>query len=250
MNLYDLSNRFWQENEYRSFSISATALYFFLLHRANMRRWQMPFRCPTEVIRMQLKTTRQNVVKAREELQKRGFISFGPGTDKKNPPSYTITDCTSQLSVGLSDELSVQLSHQMSGQLSDELSVGLSHQLSPYNIKDKDIEKDQYHNKEEEGLMDMESIETVLRSDSEWQKTIMSRLQVNASNIYEYLNTFFVYQKKKGIRRRDMEEVKNHFYNWTRKQINNNQYGNTESKKLRRGTEVPDASAEDYEWPI
>lgn len=234
MNLYDLSNRFWQENEYCSFSISATALYFFLLHRANMRRWQMPFRCPTEVIRMQLKTTRQNVVKAREELQKRGFISFGPGTDKKNPPSYTITDCTSQLSVGLSDELS----------------VGLSHQLSPYNIKDKDIEKDQYYNKEEEGLMDMESIETALRSDSEWQKTIMSRLQVNASSIYEYLNTFFVYQKKKGIRRRNMEEVKNHFYNWTRKQINNNQYGNTESKKLRRGTEVPDASAEDYEWPI
>ena len=250
MNLYDLSNRFWQENEYCSFSISATALYFFLLHRANMRRWQMPFSCPTEVIRLQLKTTRQNVSKARDELQKRGFISFEPGTDKKNPPSYTITDCTSQLSVGLSDELSVQLSHPLSDELSVGLSHQLSHQLSPYNIKDKDIEKDKYHNKEEDGLTDMDSIETALRSDSEWQKTIMGRLEVNAGDIYEYLNRFFVYQKKKGIGRRNMEEVKNHFYNWTRKQINNNQYGNTESKKLRRGTEVPDASAEDYEWPI
>ena len=244
MNLYDLSNRFWQENDYNSFSISATALYFFLLHRANMRRWQMPFRCPTETIRIQLSTTKQNVVKARDELQKRGFISFEPGTDKKNPPSYIITGCTSQLSVGMSDELSNQLSQP----LSDEVSVELPHQLSPYNIKDK--EKDLSH-KNKESMMDIECIESTLTSDSEWQEKMMSRLDMDSKDIYGYLNNFFIYQKKKGIRRRDIEEVKIHFFNWTRKQIENkNQNGNTESQKLRRGTEVQATSPEDYEWPL
>lgn len=38
MNLYELSNRFWQENEYEPFSVSEVALYFYLLHRANSRR--------------------------------------------------------------------------------------------------------------------------------------------------------------------------------------------------------------------
>ena len=49
MNLYELSNRFWQENEYEPFSVSEVALYFYLLHRANS---------PTAMISCHLKTSR------------------------------------------------------------------------------------------------------------------------------------------------------------------------------------------------
>ena len=76
MNIYELLNRFWLENEYDPCSATEIALYFFLLNKANTRRWKMPFRCSTELIRMQLSTTRQNVLKAREGLHKKGFISF------------------------------------------------------------------------------------------------------------------------------------------------------------------------------
>ena len=129
MNLYELTNRFWQEGEYEPYSSTEVALYFFLLYRANARRWQMPIRCPTEMICNRLKTS--NLVKARECLKQRGFISFVPGKGKEVAPTYTIMERISPLSV----EMSVKLSEQLSVPLSVELS-------EPYNIKDKDNNKD------------------------------------------------------------------------------------------------------------
>ena len=92
MNIYELLNRFWLENEYDPCSATEIALYFFLLNKANTRRWKMPFRCSTELIRMQLSTTRQNVLKAREGLHKKGFISFTTGTSKGNYAQYSIIE--------------------------------------------------------------------------------------------------------------------------------------------------------------
>lgn len=133
MNLYELSNRFWQEDEYAPFSTSEIALYFYLLHRANTRRWQMPLRCPTAMICCHLKTTRQNIVKARKSLRQRGFISFAPGKGKDTPSLYTIVENPD--TSASSDELSGQLSDKMT----DELTHGLSDKMTVY--KDKEIDK-------------------------------------------------------------------------------------------------------------
>ena len=97
MNLYELTNRFWQEGEYEPYSSTEVALYFFLLYRANARRWQMPIRCPTEMICNRIKTSKQNLVKARECLKQRGFISFVPGKGKEVAPTYTIMERTSSV---------------------------------------------------------------------------------------------------------------------------------------------------------
>ena len=121
MNLYELFSLFWRDNGYRAFSKTETILYFYLLNMANSARWQMPFTGYTERISADLQTTKQNIVKARAGLQQRGLISFTAGTGKENPPLYTIIDRTSQLSVPLSENLSVKMSVP----------------LSPINIKDK-----------------------------------------------------------------------------------------------------------------
>ena len=68
----------------------------------------------TERISADLQTTKQNIVKARAGLQQRGLISFTAGTRKENPPLYTIIDRTSQLSVPLSENLSVKMSVPLS----------------------------------------------------------------------------------------------------------------------------------------
>ena len=157
MNLYELSNRFWQENEYEPFSTSDIALYFYLLHRANYRRWQMPVRCPTAMICFHLKTSRQNIVKARESLRQRGFITFTPGKGKDMPSLYTIT-----LSALLTDELTGQLSEPMT----DELTHGLSDKTSVY--KDKEIDKNFYSNKADEKI-GLDEMERRFLNDTEWQ---------------------------------------------------------------------------------
>ena len=121
MNIYELLNRFWLENEYDPCSATEIALYFFLLNKANTRRWKMPFRCSTELIRMQLSTTRQNVLKAREGLHKKGFISFTTGTSKGNYAQYSIIDCTTQFTVQTTDELTDKITDAITDKLTESL---------------------------------------------------------------------------------------------------------------------------------
>ena len=243
MNIYELLNRFWLENEYDPCSATEIALYFFLQNRANMRRWKMPFRCSTELIRMQLSTTRQNVLKAREGLHKKGFISFTTGTSKGNYAQYSIIDCTTQFTVQITDELTDKATDETTGELTNPLSG----QLPPHNIKDKEIYKSHY--------ISMDKLESMLFEDCEWQSSILTRLStaITSDVLTDYLKTFFAYQKKKGVKSRAIEDVKIHFQNWLSKKLENDKgYGNNEQKQTdpRRGTEIQAASAEDYKHTI
>ena len=243
MNIYELLNRFWLENEYDPCSATEIALYFFLLNKANTRRWKMPFRCSTELIRMQLSTTRQNVLKAREGLHKKGFISFTTGTSKGNYAQYSIIDCTTQFTVQITDELTDKATDETTGELTNPLSG----QLPPHNIKDKEIYKSHY--------ISIEKLESMLFEDCEWQSSILTRLSraITSDELTDYLKTFFAYQKKKGVKSRAVEDVKIHFQNWLSKKLENNKgYGNNEQKESdpRRGTEIQATSAEDYKHTV
>ena len=243
MNIYELLNRFWLENEYDPCSATEIALYFFLLNKANTRRWKMPFRCSTELIRMQLSTTRQNVLKAREGLHKKGFISFTTGTSKGNYAQYSIIDCTTQFTVQTTDELTDKVTDAITGELTEPLPG----RLPPHNIKDKEIYKS--HN------ISMEKLESMLLEEREWHSSILTRLStaIKPDKLTDYLKTFFAYQKKKGVKSRAVEDVKIHFQNWLSKKLENDKgYGNNEQKESdpRRGTEIQAASAEDYKHTI
>ena len=244
MNLYELTNRFWQDGEYEPYSSTEVALYFFLLYRANARRWQMPIRCPTEMICNRIKTSKQNLVKARECLKQRGFISFVPGKGKEVAPTYTIMEHISPLSV------------EMSVKMSEQLSVELSEQLSPYNIKDKDNNKDNSNNNARENESGLDELELRLSNDTSWQESIISLLsssqQIKLSHIEieNYINQFFQYLKISGIERREEKEVRTYFFNWLKKTILNNKknvHKQQETTIQRRSTDVPVASPTDYQ---
>ena len=259
MNLYELSNRFWQENEYEPFSVSEVALYFYLLHRANSRRWQMPLRCPTTMICCHLKTTRQNIIKAREALRRRGFLSFTPGKGKDAPSLYTIVgNPDTVLSAPLTDELSVELSGQLSDKMTNELTGELPHELSDkvtvYNNKDKEIDKDIHNNNNKAGdkineKVGLGELEQRFISDTDWQQSLLPLLSdKERPKIEYYIHEFFQSLKMRGFENREEKDCRNHFYNWLKKQkTNSNGTDKQSNKDRRRGTGVPAASPEDYE---
>ena len=82
MNIYELLNRFWLENEYDPCSATKIALYFFLLNKANTRRWKMPFRCSTELIRMQLSTKGRMCLKLAKDFIRKD-LSLSPQAQAK-----------------------------------------------------------------------------------------------------------------------------------------------------------------------
>lgn len=183
------------------------------------------------------------MLKAREGLHKKGFISFTTGTSKGNYAQYSIIDCTTQFTVQTTDELT----DKVTDAITSELTEPLPGRLPPHNIKDKEIYKS--HN------ISMEKLESMLLEESEWHSSILSRLStaITSDKLTDYLKIFFAYQKKKGVKSRAVEDVKFHFQNWLSKKLeNNNGYGNNEQKESdpRRGTEIQAASAEDYKHTV
>lgn len=253
VNLYVLMQRFWRENQYEPFSTAAIALYFFLIDRANTRRWQMPFKCPTSVISTAIQVTRQTVVNARESLNARKFITYTKGTGKGSHPMYSLI---------LTDGLTECLPDDLSGTLPDGSTVGLSDSLTPFNIEDRKI-KDKNYSSNKTGdvkILSLEKLEALLVNDEPWLNEIISLLspscQIELPELKTYLCNFFRYLRCQGTKGREEDDCRRYFVNWIKKQpINKNKTTlkptthatNQSANDARRLAGVSAQSASDYE---
>ena len=236
MNMFNLVSRFWRAAEEEAFTPSEAALYFYLLHKANTQKWQMPIRCPTSTVCAFLSTTKQNVMKAREGLRQRGFIEYHPGSGTHDSPLYTLTENPSELSDRLSNELSGQLSNQ----------------LPPYKNKDKDRSTTTART---ESILRLEELEKMFLEDEQWQQSVLALLlarNINGATI-EILRTqisqFFLYLRASGQTEGETKDCMNYFVNWLSKQpITNPRDGNIKpaNQDRRRASEVSPAPTEAY----
>ena len=236
MNMFNLVSRFWRAAEEEAFTPSEAALYFYLLHKANTQKWQMPIRCPTSTVCAFLSTTKQNVMKAREGLRQRGFIEYHPGSGTHDSPLYTLTENPSELSDRLSNELSGQLSNQ----------------LPPYKNKDKDRSTTTAR---KESILSLEELEKMFLEDEQWQQSVLALLlarNINGATI-EILRTqisqFFLYLRASGQTEGETKDCKNYFVNWLSKQpITNPRDGNIkpDNQDRRRASDVSLAPTEAY----
>ncbi len=203
--IFDYMPSFWKLAEQEYFTPSEAALYFFLLDRANSQKWRMPIRCPTSTIKIYLGTSKQNVIKARDGLQKRGVINFTAGTGKGDYPLYYLKPINSS-----------QLSGELSAQLSDELSL--------YKNKEKENNSTNNAREEEKSLTDLEEL---LSSDESWHNDIVVLLAskgitgISTNELKTQISQFFLYLKTSGLEKREEKECRKHFVNWLSKKLNN-----------------------------
>lgn len=253
VNIYEIMQRFWRENEYEPFSTAEIALYFFLIDRANTRRWQMPFKCPTSVISTAIQVTRQTVVNARESLRERNIITYSKGTGKGSHPMYSLI---------LTDGLTECLTEELTVTLQDSSTVGLSESLTPYNIEDRNI-KDKNNSSNKTGdmkILSLEELEALLVKDEPWLNGIISLLspscQIELPELKSYLCNFFRYLRCQGTKGREENDCRRYFVNWIKKQpINKNKTAlkptthatNQSANDARRPAGVSAQSASDYE---
>ena len=257
VNLYLLMQRFWRENEYEPFSTAAIAMYFFLIGRANSRRWQMPFKCPTSVISTAIKVTRQTIVNARESLRARNLITYSKGTGKGYYPMYSLV-----LTNVLADNQTECLSDGLTEPLQDSRTDTLSDGLTPFNIEDRNIKDKNYSSKNigDLKILSLEELEHLLINDEPWLNEIIPLLspscQIDLPNLKTYVGYFFRYLRCNGTKGREEADCRRHFVNWIKKQPikkdNNNDkpsnhVPNQPSNDARRPAGVTAKSASDYE---
>lgn len=253
VNIYEVMQRFWRENEYEPFSTTEIALYFFLIDRANSRRWQMPFKCPTSVISTAIQVTRQTVVNARESLRARNLIIYTKGTGKGSHPLYSLV---------FTDNLTECLPNELTGTLPVGSTVDLSDSLTPYNIEDRN-NKDKNYSLIKTGdvkILSLEELEALLVNDEPWLREIISLLspsrQIELPELKSYLCNFFRYLRCQGTKGREEDDCRRYFVNWIKKQpINTNKNTlkptnhatNQSANDARRSAGVSAQSASDYE---
>ena len=167
MGIYDYMNHFWFENENDPFSLSETSLYFYLLYEANRQHWVMPFKVSTQMLVARLNTSKQNVMKAREGLRKRGLIDLSRGEGKGKPAFYTLL---------LSEKQSQSLTPTMTQMLPETLTSELPQSLPHSNIKEEnnkeEVKEDNSPTPNSNIVLTLSELKGKLMDDCSWQQDL------------------------------------------------------------------------------
>ena len=188
MGIYDYMNHFWFENENDPCSLSEATLYFYLLYEVNRQHWASPFKVSTQMLAARLNTSKQNVMKARDGLRKRGLIDFSKGEGKGKPALYPLC---------LSEEQSQSLSQLMTQQLTESLASELPQSLPHSNIKEKNTTKEVGEEKQSPSsnskvVLTLSELMEKLLNDNSWLLGLSERL----ADCREYVFNWIKYKYK------------------------------------------------------
>lgn len=253
VNIYGLMHCFWRENDYIPFSTAEIALYFFLLHRMNGRRWRMPVKCSTSFVCRSIMVSKQTVLTARDNLRKRGLITFSKGSGRDTIPAYSLVTDPGKWTDGLTHDLTDSETDGKTDDLTDNLTDSNTDGLTHYNIKDINNKDIIYSNNGGEQKLSVDELEKILLDDTGWQDSILSLLsgqyKIDAGEIKNNIILFFRQLRCQGTDRREEKECRSHFFNWIRKQLKEKQDGTHKRQDTdkRRGSDVTAGTARDYD---
>ena len=259
MSIFELMNYFWFRNENEPCSLSEMALYHYLLFEANRQHWATPFKVSTQMIQARLNTSKQNVMKAREALTKRGLISYSKGEGKGKPAIYNLYLGTSDDSKAPSQQLSQPLTQKLSHELTQPLSATLTPMLPLSNIKDENTE---YVEKKEVGspsppssdkdVLTLSELRMKLLNDDPWLLDLSKRLTkigviLSDNELKGKIIEFFDEQQKKGITHKEETDCRKYVFNWIRYYNKNNKHGQDSGNEGKTGqTEISANRPADY----
>ena len=176
-----------------------------------------------------LNTSKQNVMKARDGLRKRGLIDFSKGEGKGKPALYTLC---------LSEEQSQSLSQLMTQQLTESLASELPQSLPHSNIKEENTTKEVGEEKQSPSsnskvVLTLSELMEKLLNDNSWLLGLSERLAknkiiLNGEELKDKVREFFSEQEHKGCKGKEEADCREYVFNWIKYKYKN-YYGN-ESK--------------------
>ena len=108
MNYLDRINKFWRTHEQSPLSVSAQALYFWLLKEFNRKRWPKEMEISSTYAMMSIGLERRAFWKARAQLMTAGLIDYTEGKNRHGGSNYTLVEvqkCTATKDVEVQVEV-------------------------------------------------------------------------------------------------------------------------------------------------
>ena len=250
MSIFDYLIYFWQKNEYDQCSLSEIALYFCLLHEANRQHWASPFKASTQMLMARLGTSKQNVMKARDALMRRGLISYVKGDGKGKPALYTLL-LSPAGDGGQSQEFTQPLTQMitpvMTQQVTQTLPLPNNKEEDSINAVRKETPSPSQSNKE----LTLDELQEKLLADTEWMNGLSKRLtavgiHLSCDNLKGKINEFFDDLRARKVTKKEETDCRNHVFNWIRYR-NKNNYGQERKCESKVGrAQISDNRPEDY----
>ena len=244
-------NYFWFKNENDPCSLSEASLFFYLLYEANRQHWVMPFKVSTQMLVARLNTSKQNIMKAREGLRRRGLIGFSKGEGKGKPALYTLSVGKMDSGYFSKDEESQPLPHS----LTQTLPKPLTQTLSLFNIKEKEIYKEDDNRplpSVENNALTLSMLRERMLNDEIWLAGLSRRLLVagvtlGSDDLREKIRDSFREQQEKGITEKNEGDCRNYVFNWIKYHLKNKKHGQEPRNEKKVGrAEISANRPEDY----
>ena len=253
MSIYDYMNHFWFQNENDPCSLSEIALYSYLQYEANRQHWVSPFKVSTQMLMARLNTSKQNVMKARDGLRKRGLIDFSKGEGKGKPALYTLTLANTGEGVPQTLPLSQTLALKLTDSLPPKLSQTLPHSnIKEENNKEEVREEKQSSSSNSKNVLTLSELREKLLNDSSWQQELSSQLakngiNLNAEALRKELSDFFDMLEQKGCKGKEEADCRQYTFNWINYNHRNKNYGKDSKCNGKIGSaEISANRPEDY----
>ena len=244
MSYIEYLNRIWLLNRMDPFTPSERELLYYLLNECNIQFWKMPVRCPTSVICATLGLSKMSIIRARDQLKKRGIITFTEGMRNSKAPLYTIT----------MQETPYVTTCVTNGATNN---VTTSETTDATFYKGKETRQKSIYNKQSISL-DLDELEHRMIDDAEWHQQIQNQMANNGIQLPHSLSfpdeikKFINHLRVCGYQSRPEDECRNHFYNTikkeysTKKKIKNNEFNESLNYDKRRGCNIKVTSAKNY----
>lgn len=249
MSIFDNLNYFWLKNENDPCSLSEVTLYFYLMYEANRQHWLMPFKVSTQMLIARLNTTKQNVMKARDGLKKRGLIDFVRGEGKGKPAMYTF--CLSNSNENVVQTLS--LTQSLSPKLTPKLPQTLPLLNNKEEIHKEVVKEDKYSFlSKPKKVLPIDEMQAKLLADTEWLNCLSKNLSsaginLNDDELKGNINDFFDSLRSRNITHKEETDCRGYIYNWIKYHKKNNNDGQDSRNKSKSGRiNITDNRPEDY----
>ncbi|MGL5979423.1 MAG: hypothetical protein ACRCZY_00810 [Phocaeicola sp.] len=253
MSYIELMNRLWAANKVARFTQSERDLYYYLLNECNQNFWRQPISCPTSVIISATGLSKQTLMRAREGLKERGFITYSKGAQNIRAPHYSIV--TNETACVTANETANETARGTADETARETII--------YKTKDKNKNNLSSLARKESQLISIEELKVSFIEATAWKEDVRVLLAKEKTELREieeidkYILQFFDYLHTSGITQKDEIDCRNHFINCLKKQLEKSEKttrkyaSNTQGADPRRGSiQVNAGSKADYEAPF
>lgn len=182
MTYIEIINSYWDSTKFDNGNPIDAAVYLFLVHQCNQRRWNNPFEFKTRNLEVRFGLTRKAIASIRNRLKQHGLIDFVPGIAKR-PSVYKI--CAADVTDPDLDSRFNVSSGNIEGNIKETLGKHQGNGKETATASDTSYIEEKRYKKKDNNIKGRDQIHSIFGEDDfeRWKDAVCSRFKIPEENL-------------------------------------------------------------------